>query len=246
MKTLKVMACSRRRPGMTRSDYFRYLELEHGAISRKYNPGGILRKYIQNHVFDSAFGTLGDKTYTTVANRDACVELFFPDGFQQLYACFMDPDVEKYVASDGKHFADEPVTLLLIAEEEEKPVPNPGLGAVKVMHFLPKAEGVYMEAFVQYWGEAHEAALANVPLAAAQLRKYVQSVRLPQTDNVKAHFGAAAMPVYHGVASLWYDGVETLGAFRQYCDAFCGYPKAFVDWSNSFFLYTREVTIIGN
>ena len=246
MKSLKVIACSRRRPGMTRSDYFRYLELEHGAISRKYTPPGTLTRYIQNHVFDSAFGTPEDSTPQTVANRDGCVELHFPHGFEQLFSCFMHPDVEKHIASDGQHFADERVTLLLIAEEEEKPVPNPGLGAVKVMHFLPRAQGLYLEDYLQYWEEAHAAALARSTYASQQLRKYVQSVRLPQTDNVKGHFRAEAMPVYDGVASMWFDNVEALGAFRQYWDQLRAYPKKFVDWTNSFFLYTREVTIIGN
>jgi len=231
---------------MTRSDYFRYIELEHGAISRKYTPAGALTKYVQNHVFDSAFGVPDDNTYHTIANRDACVELHFPEGFQQLYATFMHPDVEKYVATDGQHFADEPVTILLIAEEEEKPVPNPGLGAVKVMHFLPKAKGVYLEDYLQYWNEAHEAALAKCSYTVEQVRKYVQSVRLPQTENVKGHFRAEALAVYDGVSSLWFDTVETLGAFRQYWKELRAFPKDFVDWTNSFFLCTREVTIIGN
>lgn len=231
---------------MTRSDYFRYLELEHGAISRKYTPPGTIARYMQNHVFDAAFGVPEDKTYETIANRDGCVELYFPEGFQQLFAAFMHPDVEKYVATDGQHFADEPVTILLIAEEEERPVPCPGRGAVKVMHFLPKAKGLYLEDYLQYWDEAHERALAKSPYAAGQLRKYVRSVRLPQTDNVKGHFGAEAMPVYDGVASLWFDHVEALGAFREYWKELRAFPANFADWTNSFFLYTREVTIMGD
>ncbi|MCX8021730.1 MAG: EthD domain-containing protein [Syntrophorhabdaceae bacterium] len=249
----KVIACSRRRPGLTKADYFRYLQFIHGTISHKFSRPE-MGWYTQNHVIDSAFGTTKDSTYGGIANRDAAVELSFAS-FPDLYACFMHPDVVKWVASDGKFFADEPNTIVMITEEYEKPVPNPldtfnpgyglasGVGAGKVMQFLRRAEGVFLDDFYQYWNEAHEYAMENAPYCRKELRRYVQSHRLAQSDNVKAHFGTVNVPDYDGVASYWFDTPYHLSAFREYNEALMNYEKRWCDWSMSFYLFVKEVPI---
>ncbi len=250
----KVIACSRRRPGLTRADYFRYLQHVHGTISHKF-PQPTMDYYMQNHVLDGAFGTTAEPTHENeIAERDGCVELAF-DSFPNLYACFFHPDIVKWVASDGKFFADERNTIVLISEEYEKPVPNPkdafnpgyglaeGVGAAKVMQFLKRADGVFLEDYYQYWNEAHGFAMERSPYCCEQLRRYVQSHRLAQTDNVKAHFGVEHVPNYDGVASYWFDTPDHLGAFRQYHEALQKFPKKWANWAQSFFLYVREVPI---
>ncbi len=249
----KVIACSRRRPGLTRADYFRYLQFVHGTISHKYSRPE-MGWYTQNHVIDSAFGTTAEPTYSWIANRDAAVELSFAS-FPDLFASFMHPDVVKWVASDGKFFADERNTIVLISEEYEKPVPNPqdtfnpgyglasGVGAAKVMQFLMRADGIFLDDYYQYWNEAHEYAVERAPFFREQLRRYVQSHRLAQTANVKAHFGTQEVPDYDGVASYWFDTDAYFGAFRQYNEGLMKFPKKWVNWSMSFYLYVREVPI---
>ena len=249
----KVIACSRRRPGLTRADYFRYLQHVHGTISHRFSQPR-MGYYVQNHVVDGAFGTTSEPTHSQIADRDAAVELAFDD-FPSLFSVFMHPDVEKWVASDGKFFADEPNTIFMISEEFETPVPNPldtfnpgyglapGHGGAKVMQFLKRADGVYLEDYYKYWDEAHRFAMEQSPYCREQIRRYVQSHRLCQSDNVKGHFGAGDIPVYDGVASYWFDTPDHLGAFRQYNDALRKFPTKWVDWSRSFFLYVKEVYI---
>ena len=65
-----------------------------------------------------------------------------------------------------------------MAEEEEFPVPNPlttsnpglgivkSVGAFKVLQYIMRDEEVYPEDYYQYWREAHEAAMANLPMPA--------------------------------------------------------------------------------
>ncbi len=55
---IKLMAASRRRPGLTRAEYFRYIEHYHGTVARVERFK--IEKYIQNHVIDGAFGVLSD------------------------------------------------------------------------------------------------------------------------------------------------------------------------------------------
>jgi hypothetical protein len=58
---LKVLATVRRRPGMTEAEYRSYLQDVHGGLV-KANPLGVAR-YVQNHVFDSAFGSADATEY---------------------------------------------------------------------------------------------------------------------------------------------------------------------------------------
>ena len=73
---IKLMAVSRRRPGLTRAEYFRYIEHYHGTVARLERFK--IDKYIQNHVLDGAFGVLSDtEHHNKVADRDGVVELHF-------------------------------------------------------------------------------------------------------------------------------------------------------------------------
>jgi hypothetical protein len=249
----KVIACSRRRPGLTKADYFRYLQWVHGTISHKFSQP-TMGWYIQNHVVDSAFGTTAESTYQYIANRDACVELAFGN-WQNLHMTFGHPDVVQWVASDGKFFADEPNTIVVITEEYEKPVPKPkdtfnpgygmaeGIGRAKVMQFLMRSQGVYEDDYYQYWSEAHEYAMERSPFCREQIRRYVQSHRLVQTAMVKAHFGTQDVPDYDGVASYWFDTEYHFAAFREYNEALMRFDKKWCDWTMSFYLFVREVPI---
>lgn len=252
---LKLIAASRRRPGLTRADYQRYIEFYHGAIARQQRMR--LNTYIQNHVIDGAFGALADDAHRQVADRDGVVELIF-DTFRDMIVT-LEPEEPGAAADDGKFFADEANSITVMSEEEEiavaHPLPafNPGLGlvqgvgALKVMHFIMRDEDVYPEDYYQYWREAHDAALEQSSYAREQLRRCVVSRRSRLNDNdaaARKHFKMVNPPIYDMVVSHWYDSYEQAGAFRQYLEALQGYDKTFADWSRSFFLYTKQIVII--
>lgn len=252
---IKLMAASRRRPGLTRAEYQRYLEFYHGSIARQERLK--IRSYIQNHVVDGAFGVLEDDTHRQVCERDAVVELQF-DSFSDMLAT-LEPATPSAAARDGRFFADERTNIIVMAEEEEVPVPapvpafNPGLGivggvgALKVLFYPMRADGVYPEDFLQYWHEAHQHAMQRAPYAREQLRRCVLNHRCRANDNdaaARKHFKMVDPPVYDLVLSHWYDTLEQAGAFRQYHEALRSFEKPFIDWSRSFYLYTRQVVII--
>ncbi|MFO1465734.1 MAG: EthD domain-containing protein [Steroidobacteraceae bacterium] len=252
---IKLMAASRRRPGLTRAEYQRYLEFYHGSIARQERLK--IRSYVQNHVIDGAFGVLEDPTHQQVCERDAVVELQF-DTFPDMLAT-LEPATPSAASSDGRYFADERTNIIVMAEEEEVPVPapvpafNPGLGiisgvgALKVLLYLMRAEPVYPEDYLRYWREAHEYAMQRAPYAREQMRRCVLNRRCRANDNdaaARKHFKMVDPPVYDMVVTQWYDTLEQAGAFRQYHEALRSFPTAFVDWSRSFYLYTRQVVII--
>jgi len=220
---IKLMAASRRRPGLTRAEYQRYLEFYHGTIARQQRFK--INSYIQNHVIDGAFGALADATHQQVAERDAVVELSF-DNFRDMMET-LEPATPSAASQDGKFFADECTNIIVMAEEEEIPVANPipafnpglgivaGVGALKVLHYIMRDDEVYREDYYQYWREAHEEALEKAPYAREQLRRCVANRRCRTNDNdgaARKHFKMVDPPVFDLVVSHWYDTMRAPSA----------------------------------
>jgi hypothetical protein len=252
---IKLMAASRRRPGLTRAEYQRYIEHYHGTIARRERLK--IDTYVQNHVIDGAFGTLADETHRQVAERDAVVELGFPTFRDMLET--LEPEVPSDASQDGRFFADERNNIIVMAEEEEVPVNTPltrfnpglgivrGVGALKVLHYIMRDDSVFREDYILRWREAHSRALAASPYAREQLRRCVMNKRCRLNDNdaaARKHFKMVDPPVYDMIVTHWYDTIEQAGAFRQYLEALQAQAPVFADWSRSFYLYTREVPIV--
>jgi len=256
---IKLMAASRRRPGLTRAEYFRYIEHYHGTVARLERFK--IDRYIQNHVIDGAFGVLSDTSHKNkTTDREAVVELHF-SCFRDMLDTLDPQGVEQSRANqDGRFFADEPTNILVMAEEIELPVANPtpqfnpGLGepnqgALKVMHYIMRQPDVFPNDYYRLWRQAHDEALAKAPYANEMFRRIVVSKRSRVNDNdaeARAHFRMVDPPVYDMVVSFWLDSMEQAGAFRQYFEALRESPYDFADWSESFFLYVRQVRIIDD
>ena len=252
---IKLIAASRKRPGLTRAEYQRYIEHFHGTIAR--NERFKIERYVQNHVIDGAFGTLADETHKLVADRDAVVELSFPTFREMLET--LEPATPSAASQDGKFFADERTNVIVMAEEEEVPVDTPltrfnpglgivkGVGSLKVLHYIMRDDSVFREDYYDNFRDAHRKALAAAPYARDQLRRCVMNKRCRLNDNdaaARKHFKMVDPPVYDMIVTHWYDTLEQAGAFRQYVEALQAQTPVFADWSRSFYLYTREVPII--
>ena len=180
---IKLTAVSRRRPGLTRAEYFRYIEHYHGTVARLERFK--IDRYIQNHVLDGAFGILSDTSHhNKIADRDGVVELHFSE-FRELLATLEPEGVTQSRANqDGRFFADEPTNIIVMAEETELPVANPrpkfnpglgepGVGALKIMHFIMRKPDVFPNDYYALWQQAHDEAMAASPYAQEQFRKIV-------------------------------------------------------------------------
>ncbi len=256
---IKLMAASRRRPGLTRAEYFRYIEHYHGTVARLERFK--IDRYIQNHVIDGAFGVLSDTSHKNKAvDREGVVELYFSE-FRDMIDTLEPQGVEQSRANqDGKFFADEPTNIIVMAEEVKLPVPNPrprfnpglgeaGCGAVKVLHYIMRKPEVFPNDYYRLWRQAHDEAMAKSPYAREMFRRVILSKRSRVNDNdaaARAHFRMIDPPVYDMVVSITLDSMEQVGAFRQYLEAMLESPLDFADWSESFFLYVRPVRIIDD
>jgi hypothetical protein len=242
---IKMMAAICRRPGMTHAEYVAYVQHVHGAISNE-NPVA-LRRYVQNHVFDAAFGSRAEALHTMTMARDSVTELCW-DTPQDMQATFAHEHVRTKVGPDAANFGDVSRSLSVVVEEAEQPVPHPGIAVgAKVLHFLRMAQGLALPEFFERWARAHERALVAAPLAAAALRRCVHNRQRSEFNPMLAYFGPAEVAVYEGVASLWFDDITSVGTFRAYeralLDVNAQADATFYDPAQSFFLYVTEVPI---
>lgn len=95
---IKMLATLCRKPGMTHAEYLAYIQHVHGAIATE-NPVTLAR-YVQNHVFDAAFGTNNERTHSQVVARDSVTELYWDDP-AAMGASFQHEHVRTKVGPDG-------------------------------------------------------------------------------------------------------------------------------------------------
>lgn len=239
---IKIVAAVRRKPGMTHSEYLNYIEHKHGQLARE-NPLGLSR-YVQNHVFDSAYGGDTDPTYTQTFHRDSVTELFFDD-FAQLIRTMSDPHTQQKTGPDALNFADMSKQIAQLMDESEVAVQNPGAGPLKVMLFLKKLPEVPLESFFLTWNQAHDAVAAEQPLFRQSVRRQTHSRYLPEGDKITSYFGPD-IQVSQGVSSLWFESEADLPAFRAYQRALFQRlaQEGVLDPSGSFFVFAKEVVIM--
>lgn len=242
---IKMIAAICRRPGMTHGEYLAYVQHVHGAISNAKPL--YLSRYVQNHVFDAAFGSTAEGAHSMTVARDSVTELWW-DSPEDMNATFAHEYVRTKVGPDGANFGDVSRTLSLVAVEVEQPVVNPGQACgAKVLHYLRMAAGLDLQTFFMRWAAAHERVLAENPHVAAVVRRCVHNHQLSEFNPMLAYFGAKDVPIYEGMASLWFDDTASVGMFRAYERALLAInaePAAtFYEPAQSFFVYATEVPI---
>ena len=202
---------------------------------------------MQNHVFDAAFGSSAEAAHGQPVARDSVTELWW-DTPQDMGTTFAHEHVRTRVGPDAANFGDTSRTLSLVAVEAEQPVASPGRATgAKVLHYLRAAEGLALTTFFERWAQAHERVMAASPLAAAAVWRCVHNRQVPEFNAMLAYFSAKDVPVYEGVATLWFDDAASVGAFRAYERALLAVNAepgaAFYQPAQSFFVYATEVPI---
>lgn len=239
---IKMLAAVRRKPGMTRAEFLNYIEHQHGEIARA-KPLGV-KRYVQNHVIDSAFGVDSDNAYTQTFHRDSVTELFFDD-MSGLIQTFSDSYTQQTVGPDAKNFADLSRQAAQLMDEVE--ISSAGSAPLKwkAIIFLKKNPAVQLDAFFAAWDSAHDIIASQHPDFQSALRRHVHSRYLPEGDRVTSYFGPD-VAVYEGTSSLWFEHEADLSVFRQYQRSLFQRlsDEGVVLSSESFFVYVNEVVIL--
>lgn len=237
---IKMLAATRRRPGMTHAEFADYLEHRHGALV-KTQPLS-LELYLQNHVFDGGFGAV-EGTCPPFFHRDAVVELGFCD-LDALKATFGHPYTRDVIGADGANFSDQATALSLLVREVVKQQPQAS-AAIKIMHWIKLADGATPAMLI----DADRNALESAPGFDAALCGRVQGWAIeaaagagpPPPPGPAAHFGGAVMPRYDAVLSFWLPTADHLSRFRNYEQTLL--KTGVVDPATSFFVHAHEILI---
>ncbi|MGE4429613.1 MAG: EthD domain-containing protein [Sphingobium sp.] len=110
-----------------------------------------LARYVQNHVYDGAFGAASGNDHHGIFHRDSVTELYFASK-EDMGRTFADDYTRTVVAPDGRNFAELATNAVgLTFETVVQPMAD-GAGRTKIMQFLFPA-GNDIEALQQRWAE---------------------------------------------------------------------------------------------
>ncbi|KAK4044337.1 hypothetical protein C8A01DRAFT_31388 [Parachaetomium inaequale] len=256
---LKQIACLRRKPNLTRKEFFDYHFRIHGALADSpENPDHKPHKYVQTHFFDAAFGerpggVAGTGNHTWVG-RDDMTELYFRD-WDHLKVCFGSEHVRNTVGPDGPNFNDLETAIPLLAVE--KPLrfgvqpssfsgPQEGSRTVAVLFIAVKSqeseeqlEHVFSPALIRAL-EAH---------ASEEVWGLLANVGIPSTEfDIRAYFGGRGMPEYPVTYKVHMKNSKSVVAVRNAQKAFMESLGDRIDASNTFIAFGQEglVMDVGN
>lgn len=217
-------------------------------------------KYIQSHVFDSAFGARKPTTDGKAplnanhswVGRDDATELWFKD-LEHMLHNFRSEHVRTTVGPDALHFADLEASINLMAFEKPLPLTTDlGEGAVEVDEAAGRhaTTALYFVALPGGEGDGAQAEKVITPLLREALEaetrhevwKWVVNVGLtiPEFDP-SSYFGGADLPKYALVYKIYLKDPTAVGAFRKAQKVFEKQDK--IDVGNSFVLFTKEVLV---
>jgi len=207
------------------------------------NPLGLC-KYVQDYVFDGAYGTkkdVMDGGYKITYSKDSITELYF-ENEGEMMRTFADPYVKEVVGPDGLNFSDGSKALPFLVTEQEIQVPNPAEGGIKIFHFLKRNDSITQEEFQKLWNESHGEALERCSAAKEQLRKMINNVQISLGEA--DYFGSKETVKYDGVFTMWFETTKAFRAYERELAAIAEQKDEFIDQSRSFFLYTDSCTIL--
>lgn len=233
---VKFMIAAHRRPGMLQSEAHHHLEHVHGGLV-KADPAKIVR-YVQNHVFDGAYGT-PQAGWSGFAERNSVAEIWF-ENLEDHKVSTSSDYYRTVLQPDEPNFADQTNLIVMITREIELDVSSHQAGSLKVLHYLRRNSSYERNDFLERWQAFQNQLLEQAELR-SQIRQAVQSVPLfepPVTDEGKL------VNFYDTVLSLWFADLSGLNA---YCTAFFSLEQTgsgLFDLSKSFLLLAKEITLI--
>ncbi|KAF5655297.1 hypothetical protein F25303_705 [Fusarium sp. NRRL 25303] len=262
MPYIKQIATGRRKPNMTRKEFFDHRFRIHGSISdgvedKDQKP----YKYIQTQVFDSAFGSRPGGPLNANHNwvgRDDTTELFFRD-WDHVQKCFSSEYVKTTIAPDGPFFADFETSVVLMAYE--KTIPLQTQAARKRAEVLSGAMDSGDSTVAMYFistpddtkdGESLEQTVT--PRLVDAINSYCQDQVWGLICNVGAvsdqfdlnsYFGGANMPQYALVYKLFLAGPESVPRVRKAQAQFEKDAQSSVDLNKSFILFSQEALVMN-
>jgi hypothetical protein len=230
----KLNICAARRPGMTHSQYSRYLRDNHARLVLGTEPvARYLAAYVQQHVYDASYGP------DAPAVRYDSVSHLFALSFEEQMAATATREYKEIIAPDESNFADPRSPMFLRFEEVALPLPLRGVSSLRLLHYLRARPGVDATQFQSRWAAAHEALLAESPSLFNGVRRAVLNKSLPfPTPDAPA-------PAYTAMAELGFLQTADAAAMDEYVQRIEEKLDELIQRAAGFYLLAEAVAVRG-
>ena len=182
---IKMMIVGRRRGGMTRRELHAYMADVHGPMVVNYielQPEAAPQRYVQNHVFDSAYRALAERYEPFALNRDfvtqvwfdnpACAEASLTTSF---YLDQLRPDEARFVEQAS-------VAQLPVLEHELLAAGRTDYSS-KTLVFLKRAATVSRDSFLAACQQATRALRSGSAVSGAGIGRWVHNECVQRPDR---------------------------------------------------------------
>lgn len=190
--TTSLIAAVRRRPGMSRRDFFDYILNVHADISTR-EPLTMIR-YTQNHIVDSIAGQPGQREYAVQPDRDSVTVLTFAD-LPSMFATMGNPYTREHIGPDGANFSDLATAAALVTSNryiQGAEADAPGETIIAFVNPLPGVDDDTLTAGLGALFDGAGSAFTSVQVGS----------RLAEGDVVVPYFGGADGIAYQGVVTI--------------------------------------------
>ncbi|KAJ0416227.1 hypothetical protein BJY00DRAFT_317113 [Aspergillus carlsbadensis] len=237
----------RRRPNMTRKEFYDHHYRVHGYLSDYPEDKDIKpHKYMQTHVFDSAFGNSleGLNANHPWVGRDDVTELYFRD-LAHLGSTFSSPYLGEKIAPDGLKFAESGPPTAVLAREKRVPLKSeislavPEGSRTVAMLFLSLGNGLTDSEKVEKLVSpilAH-ALQSQAPKDAWGL---IVNVDIDLGFDMMAFFGGKDMPTWRLVYKVLIKDRASTTNIRKAQGAFYEAAAEYINSNDSFILFGIE------
>lgn len=228
---IKLNICAARIPGMTQAQYRRYAIDNHARLVIDTEPvSRYLQAYIQQHVFDAAYGTAAP------AWRYDSVSHIFAESVEQQMAATRQREYREIIAPDEPNFADSRSAMFIMFAEQPLELPTRGVSGYRLLHYAKRRDGVTPEALYKHWSAAHSTVLKKQPRLLASVRRAVLNKALP---------GPAGAPSYDGMCELGFVNREDVSAMTDYVARIEEQLGALIEKDRSFYLLAESFPVRG-
>ncbi|CAG7565359.1 unnamed protein product [Fusarium equiseti] len=225
MPYIKQIVAVRRKPGLTRQEFFDYHFQVHGKIGQAPSKAETPSRYFQVHLTDASYhpegSNRGSNANPSWAFSDDITELYFesPD---HLNSVFTSSWVKEKVGPDGANFSDFGASLPVAVQEKVVPFQggaspediDPLSSSLVAMYFISAANSD-IDALVSGFANNLQ------QFAASQVRMLVANVPVNLPFDANAYFGSApGRPVFDLVFAVHLRGKDGVPALRKAQNAF--------------------------
>lgn len=226
---IKQYVSARRKPGLSREEYFEYHFKVHGALSLGPTKDASPSKYFQTQFFDTVYhaanlGQPGPPNFNHPwAFHDDSTELYF-GSIGHLASCYGDEHVRTKVGPDGLNFSDLGAVIGHFCREYDVE----GLpGHQSPQSAAVPEEGLVTQVWVQGISDEEDGSKSLQSLepllidavqkfAAAEVTRVVANPTMPDTLNLLRYFGSPGdVPKYSGVFTVFFHNLTGIPSLRK-------------------------------